>query len=233
MRLILIIRFLFCLRNPQSSCSFISENYRSSCVQVYNYHRLLTWDIKLGLHMDIFKVPTCCSCHIHGYAEIYPPHQKDPSSKLKETFPGADFAITDQKNDFDEAVKPSNYVNKYSSPSYFDSSLGFNNEHSPSSFTSEDGFPLTKSKKTILDLSQNRSTYGTMVPGRRLKKPVSISRPYDKLPQQHAPNTRAPGYTGSLTKNTRSNRPNRPFRRESTFDMVDSDSGNNITLFNR
>ncbi|XP_024880364.1 neurotrophin 1-like, partial [Temnothorax curvispinosus] len=89
--------------NPQSSCSFISENYRSSCVQVYNYHRLLTWDQKLGLHMDIFKVPTCCSCHVHGYAEIFPPHQKDPPTKPKETFPGADFAtINDQKDDFQD-----------------------------------------------------------------------------------------------------------------------------------
>ena len=26
-------------------------------VQVYNYHRLLSWDEERGLHMDIYKVP--------------------------------------------------------------------------------------------------------------------------------------------------------------------------------
>lgn len=109
----------FAFRNPQSSCSFISENYRSSCMQVYNYHRLLTWDNKLGLHMDIFKVPSCCSCHVHGYADIFPPHQKDPSLRIKESFPGSDFATSDQKDDFEESPKL-NYLNKFP----FDSSLG-------------------------------------------------------------------------------------------------------------
>jgi hypothetical protein len=37
-------------------CNFISGNFRSECSQVYNYHRLLTWDDVKGLHMDIFKV---------------------------------------------------------------------------------------------------------------------------------------------------------------------------------
>lgn len=26
-----------------------------------------------GLHVDIFKVPTCCSCHLIGYKEAFPP----------------------------------------------------------------------------------------------------------------------------------------------------------------
>lgn len=88
-----------CFRTPQSSCSFISENYRSSCVQVYNYHRLLTWDNKLGLHMDIFKIPTCCSCHVHGYAELFPPHQNDPPPKITENFPGVAFSTLGQKDE--------------------------------------------------------------------------------------------------------------------------------------
>ena len=88
-------------------------------MQVYNYHRLLAWDNKLGLHMDIFKVPSCCSCHVHGYAEIFPPHQKDPPSRAKESFPGSDFATTDQKDDYEDSPKL-NYLNKYT----FDSSLG-------------------------------------------------------------------------------------------------------------
>ncbi|XP_075161563.1 neurotrophin 1 isoform X2 [Haematobia irritans] len=52
--------------NPQESCSYLSSNYKSYCSQVYNYHRLLSWDKTRGLHVDIFKVPTCCSCQING-----------------------------------------------------------------------------------------------------------------------------------------------------------------------
>ncbi|KAL5293181.1 NT1 family protein [Megaselia abdita] len=59
--------------NPQESCSYLSQNYRSRCVQIYNYHRLLSWDKNRGLHVDIYKVPTCCSCHVDGYKEIFPP----------------------------------------------------------------------------------------------------------------------------------------------------------------
>lgn len=55
------------------SCSYLTDNYRSRCIQVYNYHRLLSWDVGRGLHVDIFKVPTCCSCHIDGYKETFPP----------------------------------------------------------------------------------------------------------------------------------------------------------------
>ena len=180
--------------------------------------------------MDIFKVPTCCSCHVHGYTDLYPPHERDPPPKT-ESFPGADFATTDQKTDYDDVGKPSNYVNKYSPASYFDTPFKIYNDHSPTSSASEEGFSLTKSKTPIVDSSPNLSGYS--IPGRRLKKPTSIPRPYDKLPQQHAPNTRAPGYTGSLTKNTRLNRPNRPFRRESTFDMEDPEGGHNATFVNR
>ena len=111
-------------RNPQASCAFISENYRSSCSQVYNYHRLLTWDNKLGLHMDIFKVPTCCNCHVHGYAEIFPPHQKDQPARIKESFPGSDFITSEQKDDFEESSSKLNYCNKFISSSNFDSAVG-------------------------------------------------------------------------------------------------------------
>lgn len=58
---------------PLDSCSYLTDNYRSRCIQVYNYHRLLSWDGTRGLHVDIFKVPTCCSCHIDGYKESFPP----------------------------------------------------------------------------------------------------------------------------------------------------------------
>ncbi|XP_059224692.1 neurotrophin 1 [Stomoxys calcitrans] len=52
--------------SPQESCSYLSSSYKSYCSQVYNYHRLLSWDKTRGLHVDIFKVPTCCSCQISG-----------------------------------------------------------------------------------------------------------------------------------------------------------------------
>ncbi|XP_012061227.1 PREDICTED: uncharacterized protein LOC105624479 [Atta cephalotes] len=203
--------------NPQSSCSFISENYRSSCVQIYNYHRLLTWDQKLGLHMDIFKVPTCCSCHVHGYAEIFPPHQKDPPAKPKESFPGADFAtINDQKDDFQDLNKPVvlNHITKYTP------SINFDSNH------------VSSNKKSVLEVVNPTSRPSFTLPGSRTrpKKPSPIPRPYDKLPQQHAPNTRAPGYKGPLTKSSRPNRLNRPpYRRESTAHEDYTETSRNIT----
>uniref|UniRef100_A0A1A9V4A0 Uncharacterized protein n=1 Tax=Glossina austeni TaxID=7395 RepID=A0A1A9V4A0_GLOAU len=59
--------------SPQESCSYLNQNYRSHCAQVYNYHRLLSWDKNRGLHVDIFKVPTCCSCQVDGYRQKFPP----------------------------------------------------------------------------------------------------------------------------------------------------------------
>ncbi|XP_076162937.1 neurotrophin 1 [Ptiloglossa arizonensis] len=201
--------------NPQSGCSFISENYRSSCVQVYNYHRLLTWDSKLGLHMDIFKVPSCCSCHVHGYAEIFPPHHKEPTSSLKESFPGSDFATTnDQKEDFEDVSKL-NYLNKFSNN--FDTTLGSSN------------------KKPVAEATPSRPTF-TLPMRPRPKKPSSVNtRPFDKLPQQHAPNTRAPGYTGPLLKGSRPVRPNRPpYRRESTSHVEEhTEASNNSSTGNK
>ncbi|XP_030566886.1 uncharacterized protein LOC115766938 [Drosophila novamexicana] len=59
--------------NPGESCSYLAQTYRSHCAQVYNYHRLLSWDKVRGLHVDIFKVPTCCSCQVDGYRQQFPP----------------------------------------------------------------------------------------------------------------------------------------------------------------
>lgn len=47
---------LLICRKPKESCTYLTDNFKSKCVQVYNYHRLLTWDQQNGLHMDIFKV---------------------------------------------------------------------------------------------------------------------------------------------------------------------------------
>lgn len=57
---------------PQESCSYLPQSYRSHCTQVYNYHRLLSWDRTRGLHVDIFKVPTCCSCQLDGFRQHFP-----------------------------------------------------------------------------------------------------------------------------------------------------------------
>ncbi|XP_011267920.1 neurotrophin 1 isoform X1 [Camponotus floridanus] len=200
--------------NPHSTCSFISENYRSSCVQIYNYHRLLTWDQKLGLHMDIFKVPTCCSCHVHGYSEIFPPHQKDPPMKTKETFPGADFVtINDSKDDFQGSL---NHISKYTPTSNYDSNH------------------VSSNKNPVLDVQVTSRPTFTLPSRNRPKKPAPIPRPYDKLPQQHAPNTRAPGYKGPLTKIGRPNRPNRPpFRRESTSHDDYAETSHSNSTINR
>ncbi len=42
---------------PGGGCSYVSHHYKSQCSQVYNYHRLLSWNKERGLHMDIYKVP--------------------------------------------------------------------------------------------------------------------------------------------------------------------------------
>ena len=49
------LRMEKCLK-PGGSCSYVSHHYKSQCSQVYNYHRLLSWDKTRGLHMDIYKV---------------------------------------------------------------------------------------------------------------------------------------------------------------------------------
>lgn len=72
---------IFPKSQPLEPCSYLTENFESSCTQVYNYHRLLSWDNERGLHVDIFKVPTCCSCHLVGYKEAFPPLSQ-PSNSL-------------------------------------------------------------------------------------------------------------------------------------------------------
>lgn len=204
-------------RKPQGSCSFVSENYKSSCSQVYNYHRLLTWDTTLGLHMDIFKVPTCCSCHVLGYSDLYPPHRKNPPSKLKENFPGVDFITDDQPDNYRDFGKPSNFITKQSPSANFDPS--FLNGPGSSPTFNEDSNDDSKYKffdsKPYADSSPSRPSLSSGV--RNKPKKQHGGRPFDNLPQQHAPNTRAPGYTGPLSKVR--TRPNRPFRRESSAQL--------------
>nr|CAD7394729.1 unnamed protein product [Timema cristinae] len=93
------LRLEMCLR-PQEPCSYILDNIRSNCYQVYNYHRLLTWDEEIGLHMDIFKVPTCCSCHVHGYSFDFPPLDVNEMKNQPEQFFGVEIAGDDHSRPF-------------------------------------------------------------------------------------------------------------------------------------
>ena len=46
----------FLHRKPASGCSYVSPHYKSHCIQVYNYHRLLSFEEPKGMHVDIYKV---------------------------------------------------------------------------------------------------------------------------------------------------------------------------------
>ncbi|XP_053633967.1 uncharacterized protein [Cherax quadricarinatus] len=52
---------------PNAACRALAPCYKSSCVQKYVYHRLLSFDPcdhYKGLFIDIYKLPSACSCHI-------------------------------------------------------------------------------------------------------------------------------------------------------------------------
>ncbi|XP_033238641.1 neurotrophin 1 isoform X2 [Drosophila pseudoobscura] len=95
--------------NPGESCSYLAQTYRSHCSQVYNYHRLLSWDKVRGLHVDIFKVPTCCSCQVDGYRQQFPPlssiQAKDysPLANFKPESVGSNGYSTINEEDLDYA----------------------------------------------------------------------------------------------------------------------------------
>lgn len=192
--------------------------------------------------MDIFKVPTCCNCHVHGYAEIFPPHQKDQPARIKESFPGSDFITSEQKDDFEESSSKLNYFNKFISSSNFDSvGACWTKKIDLSKDLLGDktcirNFLASNGKKPGIETAPSRPSTSFTLPvrTRQNKKPsATSSRPFDKLPQQHAPNTRAPGYTGPLLKS----RPNRappsrpPYRRESHIE--DHTETVNSTILNR
>jgi len=96
------LRMEKCLK-PGGSCSYVSHHYKSQCSQVYNYHRLLSWDKERGLHMDIYKVPTCCSCHIMGYSYVYPPLKKPSKTPAIDHPPHP-------PNNLHPSVKPGSFI---------------------------------------------------------------------------------------------------------------------------
>ncbi|XP_076059445.1 neurotrophin 1-like isoform X1 [Oratosquilla oratoria] len=55
---------------PEAACRALAPCYQSHCTQKYIYHRLLSYDpcdAYKGLFIDIYKLPSACSCHV-------PPH---------------------------------------------------------------------------------------------------------------------------------------------------------------
>ena len=49
---------------PGAPCSYIAPGYSSSCLQKYSFVRLLAYTFSQGLHIDSFKLPVACSCHV-------------------------------------------------------------------------------------------------------------------------------------------------------------------------
>ncbi|XP_049942774.1 uncharacterized protein LOC126419629 [Schistocerca serialis cubense] len=78
------LRLDLCLK-PRESCGLLPDNVESRCQQVYNYHRLLTWDNERGLHMDIFKVPTCCTCQVTAVHPLLQRPSKQPTQQQQQT----------------------------------------------------------------------------------------------------------------------------------------------------
>ncbi|KAG1668286.1 Neurotrophin 1 [Nymphon striatum] len=66
-------------RKPEQPCSYISNHFISQCSQVYTLQRLMVFDEHRGVHIDVFRVPSCCSCHVKGYAVKFPTIQ-EPSA---------------------------------------------------------------------------------------------------------------------------------------------------------
>ncbi|XP_035705465.1 LIM domain-containing protein A isoform X2 [Folsomia candida] len=49
---------------PNAPCSYIDPHFHSKCIQKHNFIRLVAWTEHEGLHVDTFKMPIACSCHI-------------------------------------------------------------------------------------------------------------------------------------------------------------------------
>ena len=64
--------FTLLRRYPSAPCSYIDANKLSSqCLQKHNFVRLLAYTYEDGLHIDSFKMPVACSCHINGPPKHY------------------------------------------------------------------------------------------------------------------------------------------------------------------
>jgi hypothetical protein len=133
---------------PLDPCSYLTENFESSCTQVYNYHRLLSWDNTRGLHVDIFKVPTCCSCHLVGYKEAFPPLAQ-PSNSISSS--------RKRPQDLDAFSQSSNRNSQYSTLNGSDDEEEIDDDDSNIAYQFGNGFKRLRPKKESSQDS-NRST---------------------------------------------------------------------------
>ncbi|XP_067647095.1 neurotrophin 1 isoform X2 [Eurosta solidaginis] len=89
---------------PQESCSYLAQSYRSHCAQIYNYHRLLSWDKTRGLHVDIFKVPTCCSCQVDGFRQQFPPLAKLVTKEFTPAYSSDVYSTINEELDYNDKL---------------------------------------------------------------------------------------------------------------------------------
>ena len=70
-----LINHMKFVRYPSAPCSYIDVGKLwSQCLQKHNFVRLLAYTYEEGLHIDSFKMPIACSCHIKGPKHHYAPH---------------------------------------------------------------------------------------------------------------------------------------------------------------
>jgi len=72
---------------PQAPCSFISPNFHSMCLQKHSFVRLMAYSFQQGLHIDTFKLPTSCSCHVSSPKLTSFVVSQKPSISLYTPFP--------------------------------------------------------------------------------------------------------------------------------------------------
>jgi len=65
--------------HPGTPCSYLSPSLPSSCLQKHNFVRLLAYTFDEGLHIDSFKLPVACSCHI---SPVYGAHNNRPEAPV-------------------------------------------------------------------------------------------------------------------------------------------------------
>lgn len=111
-----------------------------------------------GLHVDIFKVPTCCSCHLVGYKEAFPP-LASPSNSLLAAASGT----RNRLKDFDEYSASSNRNSQYSTLSINGSEDDETNDDEDSNIAYQfgNGFKRLNPRKktpTILEATDSPKT---------------------------------------------------------------------------
>merc|ERR1711935_693387 len=60
----------------------LPEKYYSQCLQKHNFVRLLAYTHDQGLHIDSFKMPVACSCHISEPHHFVPGYKGTPASPV-------------------------------------------------------------------------------------------------------------------------------------------------------